>query len=198
MCFPLFSIYKGTAGFRYNANLPLDSLFLRMGIFACLRSWKCNFKAVGIMITASHNPECDNGLKIVDPSGDMLQESWEKYAEQFVNCSTVQECLNVLRFICDSENLSYEPTLTQLSSIFLQKKESSGINSSLVSTQQSFKNDNNRIINTVSKSKIPKIIIGYDTRPHSIYLRDILIRGITAAGGYHIDMVHGRHMHVTY
>jgi phosphomannomutase len=28
--------------------------------------------AVGVMVTASHNPEHDNGLKIVDPSGEML------------------------------------------------------------------------------------------------------------------------------
>lgn len=29
------------------------------------------------MITASHNPACDNGIKIVDPAGEMLASEWE-------------------------------------------------------------------------------------------------------------------------
>ena len=37
------------------------------------------------MITASHNPECDNGLKLVDPSGEMLESAWEKIATDLVN-----------------------------------------------------------------------------------------------------------------
>ncbi len=32
------------------------------------------------MITASHNPEGDNGVKLVDPAGEMLQFSWEALA----------------------------------------------------------------------------------------------------------------------
>lgn len=33
------------------------------------------------MVTASHNPESDNGIKIVDPNGGMLSQDWEVYAE---------------------------------------------------------------------------------------------------------------------
>ena len=32
------------------------------------------------MITASHNPEGDNGVKLVDPAGEMLEFSWESLA----------------------------------------------------------------------------------------------------------------------
>ena len=32
------------------------------------------------MITASHNPEEDNGVKLIDPDGEMLESSWENYA----------------------------------------------------------------------------------------------------------------------
>ena len=32
-------------------------------------------------MTASHNAEVDNGIKMVDPSGGMLSQDWEGYAE---------------------------------------------------------------------------------------------------------------------
>lgn len=34
-------------------------------------------KATGIVITASHNPEDDNGVKLVEPTGHMLCQEWE-------------------------------------------------------------------------------------------------------------------------
>ncbi len=40
----------------------------------------------GIMITASHNPVQDNGVKLVDPAGEMLAMSWEVRALDSRNC----------------------------------------------------------------------------------------------------------------
>ena len=37
------------------------------------------------MITASHNPEEDNGVKIVDPNGEMLDPDWEAFVQSFAN-----------------------------------------------------------------------------------------------------------------
>lgn len=37
------------------------------------------------MVTASHNPAEDNGLKVVEPQGEMLLERWEQYATQICN-----------------------------------------------------------------------------------------------------------------
>lgn len=37
--------------------------------------------AVGLMVTASHNLEPDNGVKMVDPNGGMLSQDWEGHAE---------------------------------------------------------------------------------------------------------------------
>lgn len=42
-------------------------------------------QVVGICVTASHNPMCDNGVKIVDPDGGMLASEWESIATDFVN-----------------------------------------------------------------------------------------------------------------
>ena len=33
--------------------------------------------ATGLVVTASHNPVADNGVKLVDPSGYMLEQAWE-------------------------------------------------------------------------------------------------------------------------
>lgn len=70
--------------FSKRAN-DLDWVMYRMGILACLRSICLKRQYIGCMITASHNPVEDNGCKLVDPLGDMLEEKWETYASQLVN-----------------------------------------------------------------------------------------------------------------
>lgn len=73
----------GTAGFRLKAS-KLGYVMYRMGLLAVLRAR--HLKAtVGVMITASHNPEPDNGVKLVDPAGEMLEQSWEAWATRFAN-----------------------------------------------------------------------------------------------------------------
>lgn len=60
----------GTAGFRCKAEL-LDGVMLRMGMLAALRSMDRGKKAVGLMVTASHNPEVDPG--VAQPWIDLLR-----------------------------------------------------------------------------------------------------------------------------
>ncbi|OAP56507.1 hypothetical protein AYL99_09686 [Fonsecaea erecta] len=74
----------GTAGFRMKADVGLDHVIYTVGLIAALRSKKRN-ATIGIMITASHNPAEDNGVKLVDPMGDMLEQSWEAYATVLAN-----------------------------------------------------------------------------------------------------------------
>uniref|UniRef100_A0A1I7TPH3 Phosphoacetylglucosamine mutase n=1 Tax=Caenorhabditis tropicalis TaxID=1561998 RepID=A0A1I7TPH3_9PELO len=78
----------GTAGFRFDAK-KLPFLVFRCAYVASLRARQLN-SAIGVMITASHNPEEDNGVKLVDPSGDMLNGQWEKYATEIVNASDAE------------------------------------------------------------------------------------------------------------
>ncbi|KAI9771635.1 MAG: Phosphoacetylglucosamine Mutase [Geoglossum simile] len=84
----------GTAGFRMKANL-LGPVFFRVALAAALRSRKLNGQTIGIMITASHNPPEDNGVKLVDPMGEMLEASWESYTTELANAQTDEDLLYI-------------------------------------------------------------------------------------------------------
>ncbi|XP_054018531.1 phosphoacetylglucosamine mutase [Dryobates pubescens] len=91
------TLQYGTAGFRARAE-QLDHIMFRMGLLAVLRS-KAVASTIGIMVTASHNPEEDNGVKLVDPLGEMLHPSWEEYATQLANAEE-EELQNIITEIC--------------------------------------------------------------------------------------------------
>jgi phosphoacetylglucosamine mutase len=92
-------------------------VLFRVGVIAGLRSKKLDGKTIGVMVTASHNPEpvrchskwdvsgfngliwhCnkDNGVKLVDPRGEMLESSWETHATTFSNAATTEDFLTAL------------------------------------------------------------------------------------------------------
>jgi phosphoacetylglucosamine mutase len=75
---PGFEPAYGTAGFRCAADL-LDSTVFRCGALIAARALATG-AACGVMITASHNVDSDNGVKLVDPSGEMLEPAWEELA----------------------------------------------------------------------------------------------------------------------
>ncbi|KAJ8299304.1 hypothetical protein KUTeg_023364 [Tegillarca granosa] len=86
-------IQYGTAGFRTKGS-ELDHVMYRMGILAVLRA-KLKGATIGVMITASHNPEEDNGIKLVDPMGEMLESAWEKYATELANVNDSELMITV-------------------------------------------------------------------------------------------------------
>uniref|UniRef100_A0A8C9V050 Phosphoacetylglucosamine mutase n=1 Tax=Scleropages formosus TaxID=113540 RepID=A0A8C9V050_SCLFO len=104
----------GTAGFRTNAK-ELDHIMFRMGLLAVLRSKKTK-ATIGVMVTASHNPEEDNGVKLVDPMGEMVTPSWEEYSMQLANAEQ-DVLLTALKDVIEKEAISMD----QDANIFIGK-----------------------------------------------------------------------------
>lgn len=84
-------IVYGTAGFRGRAD-KIEHIFYKVGLVAGLR---CLVKDanVGVMITASHNPIQDNGVKLIDSNGEMLAADWEPIVEHFCNLKNEPELI---------------------------------------------------------------------------------------------------------
>ncbi|CAL9052982.1 unnamed protein product [Musa banksii] len=95
----------GTAGFRSEGSI-LASTVYRAGVLAALRSLKTG-SAIGLMITASHNPLSDNGVKIADPDGGMMIQRWEPFADALANAPDSEHLLHlVVRFV-EEENIPF-------------------------------------------------------------------------------------------
>ena len=66
----------------YDALMPVPALSF------ATRYYNCN---AGVMVTASHNPEIDNGIKIVDPDGGMMSLDWEQVIDtEYLRYSSLQ------------------------------------------------------------------------------------------------------------
>lgn len=87
----------GTAGFRTQAD-GLAHVLYRMGLLAVLRS-KVKNAVIGLMITASHNIESDNGVKLIDPAGEMLEPAWEQVATNLANVNDSDLILTIQQII---------------------------------------------------------------------------------------------------
>lgn len=104
----------GTSGFRANAEAPMNNmnhiayrcglLFASIPILSrnypethskhLLESLDRHIIGLGCIITASHNPHHDNGIKLFAPSGEMIESEWEHVMNEFINTrGSIQELL---------------------------------------------------------------------------------------------------------
>ncbi|KAL3698975.1 hypothetical protein R1sor_016997 [Riccia sorocarpa] len=95
----------GTAGFRTDGSL-LHSTVFRTGVLAALRSLKTE-KVIGLVITASHNQEADNGIKVADPDGGMLTMDWEVYADIIANAGDANLFVKAVEEIVKKEDIQF-------------------------------------------------------------------------------------------
>ena len=81
----------GTAGFRFKAEF-MEGLMVKVGMLSAilllLDQDDSDMKGIlgtGVMITASHNDESYNGVKLANPDGSMLKPSQEDFLTKWVN-----------------------------------------------------------------------------------------------------------------
>ena len=104
----------GTSGFRLQGNLLAPAL-ARVALLLPFRGayWskqagkEGNGRAIhlGLMITASHNPAADNGAKLIDFEGSMLDVHWEPVATELANSQGADELSSILRRLTEAHGL---------------------------------------------------------------------------------------------
>jgi len=95
----------GTSGFRFNENV-MTKLSEKIGkaigyVITLLNCQTTTKKNIGVMVTASHNIYTDNGIKLVDTNGDMIDSDMESLMEYIVNDTS-----NIEKYINDIFNVT--------------------------------------------------------------------------------------------
>lgn len=120
----------GTAGFRGQAD-QIEHLFFNLGhvsALKCLQS-KAN---IGIMITASHNPIQDNGIKLISANGQMLETQWEQIVERFCNTHDPDELLEQIDEIIREHSINLSESTGPMILIGMDTRPSSEALANLV------------------------------------------------------------------
>lgn len=165
----------------------------RAGILAALRSVKLAGAAVGIVITASHNPIGDNGVKIADPDGGMMAQHWEPFADALANAPDPDALLQVMdQAVRPRLFLSFVPLVSiriqrQLHRLIHTNKYwyLLGVNKTKIreSCKPPFVLPTQMVLQFAKDEGIPlggedtaQVLLGRDTRPTGAYLLDAALQ----------------------
>jgi len=151
---PWFSY--GTAGVRTEATL-LRSTCFRAGAFAAARAIAHGGKTTGMVVTASHNPGRDNGVKLVEPDGGTLPMALERAAEMLANAGDDDAVAQIEALREAAKRVEEEepppPTTTP----------------------------------TTEEAKTPRVLVARDTRESGRALADETLAGVRAMGVEAVD-----------
>ncbi|CAA9988326.1 phosphoacetylglucosamine mutase, putative [Plasmodium knowlesi strain H] len=134
---------------------------------------KVRWKNVGIIITASHNPHDENGVKIIDKNGRQINESYESYLTDLVN--------RHLRFLRKNEKCSINDIVDNIIDCIVHLfKEEAHIDLYDDFAFESLRMLDN-MINYFNRHNAIKanVCIGFDTRSSSIHLNQILVETLS-------------------
>lgn len=128
-------------------------------------------QACGVMITASHNPETDNGVKLVEPSGEMLAPDWEAHATALAQAATDEQLATLVLALANSTTPA--PSTSQPASNTSSSANGTEAHSAPASAA------------TAGRCTV---LIGRDTRPSGEDLVAACRAGVLAVGAHVMDV----------
>lgn len=135
-------------------------------------------KNVGIIITASHNPHDENGIKIIGVDGKYINKTYENYLIELVN--------NHLRYIKKNVNCTCDDIINNTIELIVDifKKEINlDISDDIIYENICILDDIIYNYNIHNKIKT-NICIGFDTRNSNIHLNNIIIESLNCLNIY--------------
>lgn len=165
----------GTSGFRMQADL-IDAAVFRCGIFAALLSQNVyGGKVVGAVITASHNPVQDNGIKLVAPNGNIIDERLERVLDHAVKLQKTKE---IIKYLEDALNTSFINDLVSQNDELADDDLNEKPQSKIARLKSNCVEDRNTIVAINSEnSPTSQIAVGRDNRPSGERLCKIFVDG---------------------
>ncbi|CRH00172.1 phosphoacetylglucosamine mutase, putative [Plasmodium relictum] len=136
------------------------------------------WKNVGMIITASHNPHNENGVKILDYKGKQISELYEQYLIDLVN--------NHLRYLEKNKNCSIDDILDNIINYIayiFEKETNLDIFDNKVFNNIKILDDIIYNCNIHNKLKA-NVCIGFDTRNSGLTLNNIIIESLNCLNIY--------------
>ncbi|CDU17971.1 phosphoacetylglucosamine mutase, putative [Plasmodium yoelii] len=172
----LFIKYNYKLAQKYNL-LEFDIDLDKNNIIDIVYKHKIKWKNIGIVITASHNPFDENGIKIIDKDGRQINEIYENYLSDLSN--------KHLKYIKENKNNNCKiediinNIIDTIVHIFLKETQ---INLYDNKIYNHIKKIDNIIYYCNIYNKIVKtnICIGFDTRDSGLHLNKIIINTLTS------------------